>query len=118
VNQDLVSREAELRALRERLTHAAEGIAGDDSDDGELNSAAGDQHLADHAGEMVDREIDETLEENADHVVQEIDLALQQIADGTYGTCAVCGAPIPAERLEAIPYATLCIEDKRLKERG
>lgn len=115
---DLAGREAQLRDLRARLMSAAEGIAGDDSDDGELNSAAGDQHLADHASEMIDREVDETLEENAEHVIQEIDAALQQIADGTYGTCIVCGAVIPEERLDAIPYATLCIEDKRRKERG
>ncbi len=115
---DLKAREAELRSLRHRLLSAAEGIVGDDADDGELNSAAGDQHIADHASEMIDREVDETLEENAEHVIQEIDEALQQIADGTYGTCLVCGDPIPEERLEAIPYATLCIEDKRKKERG
>ncbi len=115
---DLEAREAQLRVLRDRLTNAAEGIASDDADDGELNSAAGDQHIADHASEMIDREVDETLEENAEHVIQEIDAALQQIADGTYGTCLICGQSIPEERLEAIPYATLCIEDKRRKERG
>jgi RNA polymerase-binding transcription factor len=118
VTVDLESREAELRALRRRLTTAAEGIADDDTDDGEINSAAGDQHLADHASEMLDREVDETLEENAEHVVAEIDAALQQIADGTYGTCSVCGEEIPEERLAAIPYATLCIDDKRRLERG
>ena len=34
----------------------------------EINSATGDQHLADHASEMLDRELDDTLEENAEHV--------------------------------------------------
>jgi RNA polymerase-binding transcription factor DksA len=118
VTVNLANREAELRSLRERLSHAAVGIVGDDIGEGELNSAAGDQHLADHASEMVEREVDETLEENAEHVIEEIDAALARIADGTYGTCSVCGAPIPEERLDALPYATLCLEDKRMRERG
>ena len=44
--------------------------------------------------------------------------ALQRIERGTYGTCAACGAPIPEERLDAVPYATLCLDDKRRQEHG
>lgn len=115
---DLGRREAELRALRERMVAAAAGIVADDENTGELNSAAGDQHPADHASGMVDRELDESLEENAEHVIGEIDEALRRIEAGTYGTCAVCGGTIPEERLDVVPYATLCIEDKRRLERG
>ena len=43
--------------------------------------------------------------------------ALGRIEDGTYGLCTVCGRPIGEERLEAVPYATLCIDDKRALER-
>ena len=49
-------------------------------------------------------------------MLREIDLALARIDEGTYGTCAVCGAEIPEERLAAVPYATLCIEDRRRQE--
>lgn len=35
--------------------------------------------------------------------------ALRRLDDGTYGICARCAAPIPYERLEAIPHARLCI---------
>lgn len=115
---DLETRRAELVALRERILAAAEGLLSDDADSGELNTAAGDQHLADHASDVLDRELDETLEENADHVVSEIDVALELIAAGTYGTCTACGEAIPEERLAAVPYATLCVEDKRKLERG
>ena len=114
---DLGTRRAELVALRERLTSAAEAVQQDDDGAGELNNAAGDQHFADHASEVFDRELDDSLEENAEQVVHEIDLALARIDDGTYGTCAVCGADIPEERLAAVPYATLCIEDRRRQER-
>ena len=47
-----------------------------------------------------------------------IDAALQRIEAGTYGKCVNCGAPIPEERLEAMPWATLCIDCKRKEERG
>ena len=116
---DTDARRQELFALRARLLTAAEDLVHDDDDDGgELSSAGGDQHLADHATDMVDREIDDSLEENADRVVQEIDEALRRLDDGTYGTCAVCGEQIPEERLAAIPYATLCVRDKRAREHG
>ena len=114
----LEERKIELLALRERVERAAQDIASDDDDDGELSSAAGDQHLADHASDMLDREVDDSLEENAEQIVHEIDIALARIEDGTYGTCARCGKEIPDERLDAVPYATLCVDCKRLEERG
>ena len=113
---DLDERRGELLALRSRVLGAAHDIVEGDVDDGELSNAAGDQHLADHATEMVDREVDESLEENAEQIVYEIDLALARIDDGTYGQCARCGQQIPAERLDAVPYATLCVSCKQLEE--
>ena len=113
---DLEQRRAELLRLRERLHHAAEDITADDVGEGELSSAAGDQHLGDYATDMVDRELDESLEENAERVIEEIDKALRSIDEGSYGTCTVCGAMIPDERLAAVPYATLCVDDRRKQE--
>jgi RNA polymerase-binding protein DksA len=113
---DAKARREELLSLRARLLTAAEDLVADDDDDGELSSASGDQHLADHATDMVDREIDDSLEENAERVIQEIDDALARLEDGTYGTCPVCGEQIPEERLAAVPYATLCVKDKRAQE--
>ena len=77
-----------------------------------------DNHIADAATITVSREIDTTLEENSEHVLGAIDEALARIDEGSYGLCARCGKPIAEERLEAIPYATRCIECKRLEERG
>ncbi len=83
---------------------------------GELVTA--DQHLADTATETFDRELEYGLEENAEHVLGEIDAALARIEKGTYGICTNCGQPISEERLEALPYATLCINCKRRAERA
>jgi DnaK suppressor protein len=85
---------------------------------GELVSGSADQHMADTATETVDREIDYTLEEHDERLLEAIDAALVRIDVGTYGQCVNCGAPIAPERLEAMPWATLCIECKRREERG
>lgn len=85
---------------------------------GELVSGSADQHPADTATETVDREIDYTLEEHDGRLLESIDAALARIDAGTYGTCVNCGRAIAPERLEAMPWATLCIDCKREEERG
>jgi DnaK suppressor protein len=77
-----------------------------------------DQHLAETATATVDREIDYTLEENSEHVLAYIDAALKRIESGTYGRCVNCDKDIGEERLAALPWATLCIDCRRLEERG
>ena len=77
-----------------------------------------DSHLADSASETLDRSIELSLEDNADHLIAAIDAALGRIEAGTYGQCERCAQPIAEERLEALPWATKCIECKRLEERG
>ncbi|MBI4583765.1 MAG: TraR/DksA C4-type zinc finger protein [Planctomycetes bacterium] len=46
----------------------------------------------------------------------QIDHALMKIEDGTYGLCEECHGEIPFDRLEALPFATLCIACKRKQE--
>jgi RNA polymerase-binding protein DksA len=75
-----------------------------------------DNHIADTATVTYDRELDYTLEENSEHVLAEIDAALKRIDDGTYGQCTNCGKQIAPERLEARPWATLCIDCQRQRE--
>ena len=77
-----------------------------------------DNHLADAATTTFDRELDSTLEENSGRMHAAIDEALKRLEEGTFGTCARCGQPIAEARLEAMPYATKCIDCKRLEERG
>jgi len=84
----------------------------------ETQEIPSDNHPGDVATITLDREIDYTLEENEERLIAEIDTALQRIEDGTFGMCASCGQPIGAERLEAVPYTTQCIDCKRKEERG
>jgi RNA polymerase-binding protein DksA len=108
-----------LLAERKRVADAISYLHEENSrshDDAE--EEAFDNHIADAASNTLNREIDTTLEENSEHVLKAIDAALQRIDDGNFGICARCGRPIAEERLEAMPYATKCIECKRLEERG
>ena len=93
-----------------------------DENSGALSEDAGeetayDNHLADTATETYDRELDYTLEDNSEEVLRAIDAALGRIEDGTYGVCTDKGEQIPLERLEARPWATLCIDCQRERER-
>ncbi len=68
---------------------------------------------ADWEEQAVDLADDEALEGVDDVLraeIQQIRLALLRIENGSYGTCAVCGEPIGAERLKARPIATRCIK--------
>jgi RNA polymerase-binding protein DksA len=107
-----------LEEEKARLMHAVGFLVrenpGSISDElGELAEGGTDNHLGDTATAMYDRELDDGLEEGARETLVEIDAALQRIEDGTYGICEVCGKPIGAERLSAIPWARLCIDDQR-----
>jgi RNA polymerase-binding transcription factor len=48
-----------------------------------------------------------------DAKLQDVERALGKLDEGSYGTCDVCGRPIGAERLEAIPWAVMCLDDAR-----
>jgi DnaK suppressor protein len=80
-------------------------------------SGGSDNHLADIATYTYDRELDSTLEGAEGEHLSHIEAALKRIEDGTYGICENCGKPVSPERLEAMPWATLCIDCKRLAER-
>jgi RNA polymerase-binding transcription factor DksA len=112
----------ELLEERARVEAAIAGLReshpGSLDDEVEEISAGSDNHVGDTATATLGREIDYTLGENSEHVLSEINGALKRIDDGTYGTCGACGGEIAPARLEAYPWASLCIDDARKAERG
>jgi RNA polymerase-binding protein DksA len=84
----------------------------------EAQQGPSDNHPGDLATITLDREIDYTLEENEERVIAAIDAALERIENGSFGTCQGCGQAIAADRLEAVPWTTQCIDCKRKEERG
>jgi DnaK suppressor protein len=73
--------------------------------------------LADIASSDIDRNTLEALEKVEVSRLNRIDAALARIKTGKYGVCMSCGSKIPTERLEAIPYALLCVKCQSSEER-
>jgi DnaK suppressor protein len=57
----------------------------------------------------IERELAMACAARAREAIEDIQHALARIRTDTYGACELCGAPIPFERLEAIPQARLCV---------
>jgi RNA polymerase-binding protein DksA len=101
-----------LEAERRRVTAAIDNLRNENPGtvEDETGDETHDQHFSDVATAMHDRELDYTLTDNETQLLGAIDAALRRIDDGTYGLCTNCGKPIAEERLEALPWASLCID--------
>jgi RNA polymerase-binding protein DksA len=105
-------RETYLRQARD-LAAEAEALASE--------REPGDTQFDEESGEgdtlNVERERDLALSASATQAVEEIDRALRRMDGGSYGICERCGKKIAVARLEALPFAALCIECKSREER-
>lgn len=72
--------------------------------------ASHDQHPADMATDLVEREKAFSVLDLANAALHELEDAFRALEDGTYGRCAVCNQPIPDARLLARPEARHCLE--------
>jgi RNA polymerase-binding protein DksA len=90
------------------------------SESEEFQELVGDidpKDLADVAADDIDKKTLEALNEQEIKRLRLIDSALSRIHNGRYGLCMRCGKKIRTERLEAIPYALMCIDCKNSDER-
>jgi YteA family regulatory protein len=76
-----------------------------------------DNHPADIGTEVYQRSRDVAEHDRLLHRIDAIDAALQRFDQGEYGKCEHCGKDIPFERLEAMPYTTVCTECSREEEK-
>ena len=65
------------------------------------------------ASQVFEQQRDLALRERSRAELVRVDAALRAIDDGTYGTCVSCGNLIAPERLEAIPWSSMCIDCAR-----
>jgi RNA polymerase-binding protein DksA len=105
---------AELEQQRENLRKEIVEQGGDaDSDDAAIDVERG---FADSAHSTAERarllSVMKALRSN----LRWVDRALTKMELGTYGTCERCGNPVGIERLEALPWAILCIDCKQKGE--
>jgi len=108
--QYLLRLQASLRTAA-RSSESEESDLRDDATDGALESEDDAQKLAalELDGNLVVRDLER---------LERVDRALQKIAEGTYGISDLSGAPIPRERLEAVPEALYTLTEERGRERG
>lgn len=76
-----------------------------------------DNHPADVGSEVYQRSRDVAEHDRLGHRVEAIDDALERYNKGNYATCEHCGQEIPYERLEVLPYTTVCAECSREEEK-
>jgi RNA polymerase-binding protein DksA len=115
MDQELVAR------MEKSLTDLKMGIIANlvasNKDFKEIVEGMDPKDLADSASDDIDRKMIEALGSQELKRLKLIDSALTRIQQGKYGLCVKCGKRIPQERLEAIPYALMCIECKIAEER-
>ena len=66
-------------------------------------------HMADAGSDNFEQEFTLSLMENDGGTLSQIETSLERIEEGTYGQCEEGAMKIPKSRLNAIPYATLCV---------
>jgi DnaK suppressor protein len=116
----------DLRAYRERLEAELAELQHQRADLEEatevsLPDATGevafDEEFADAGSFTFERERDLSLVDNARDLIGKVEHALGRIEAGSFGRCEACDGAIEAERLDALPYATLCLADARRRVR-
>jgi len=98
--------------LRAEVEELDEAIAGEGRDPGDLSRVP--THSADHDSEGLG--VEEAMERNQVALLNAVEAALGRIEAGDFGRCGECGAVIPSQRLNAIPYAAFCVDCERARE--
>ena len=101
-----------LEELKRDLRHQLEEL-GANPDSDSLEGDRFDPGFADSAHSTAERGRTLVLVERLRDQLADVRTALKRLDDGTYGTCSNCGDPIPQERLEALPYSSLCVSCKQ-----
>jgi RNA polymerase-binding transcription factor DksA len=115
IRQVLAAEAARLAAIRDDTRSASELDIDQQMESGGEISVA-DQHPADAGTETQYREQSLSLLEQIEAEMNDIEHALQKLADGTYGKCDVCGEAIGDERQKELPATALCIDHARQRD--
>ncbi len=122
-------KKADFKVYRERLLSLRARLRGDVNTmaDAALKKSRSDAngdlssmpiHMADIGSDNFEQEFTLSLMESDEDMLGRIEVSLERLEDGTYGQCEECGVRIPKARLNAIPYATLCIKCASDLEQG
>lgn len=103
----------QLEGQGERLRRLLDDLTGDRPEGDWTGTLAKPGDLADAAATRSTQDDVDSLISATRQRLQHVEAALARLDDGTYGICEVCGERISGERLEALPFTTVCIDDVR-----
>ncbi len=97
----LLQKKAELDDQMERLQELP----------GERGEISFGKRVGEGTSIAVDRLSQVAVHDKMQVTMVDVERAIAKLDDGTYGACDACGRPIGDGRLEALPWATLCVDD-------
>ncbi|MEE9297597.1 MAG: TraR/DksA C4-type zinc finger protein [Acidimicrobiia bacterium] len=107
----MLDAEQVLRDERDNLVHQLSELGA--TEDGDLRDDVDfGEGFADAAAATAKRTEVLGLVESLKRMLNDVDTALERIADGTYGTCSTCGKEIGTARLEFRPESIYCVDCK------
>ena len=115
---DLTLQRQRLLALRARLQGDMTQMEDNALNGNHNKTTSMPNHMAELGSDNFDTELTLSLLGNEKVVLGEIEAAIGRIEDGSYGQCETCGVKIPKARLEALPYAALCVQCASQQEEG
>ena len=112
-----MNRSKQIEIIRERLIEKRDEVfeAHRPSDDARLILSEHDIETEETAQKRSIEDILEILDEKGQKDIQAINSALRRMELGKYGSCEICGKSIEVERLEAIPWTSVCIKHARIE---
>jgi DnaK suppressor protein len=105
------------KLLQDEKSEIINTLIANNNDFKEIVDGMDPKDFADIASDDIDRKMIEMLGSQELKRLKLIESAQTRIKQGKYGHCIKCDRPIPPERLEAIPYALMCIDCKSEEER-
>lgn len=110
IKQQLLAKQTELQGNIADLTEAHPTPVG------AIEASEGPQDFEEVAVDFLETQQEQSTLVTIQALLTEVQQALERIDNGTYGTCVVCGQPIPERRLQAIPWAARCVKDEEQLE--
>ncbi len=105
-----------LLGKRQEIMREIEGNLGQSLTEDQQRRLESARDVGDQALMDLDRELGISLMEMRNRRRQAIDEALTRLNEGTYGICAECGIEVSEKRLEAVPFAKLCVQCQSRQE--
>jgi DnaK suppressor protein len=117
--EDLMNKK-QLQRFRNQLLGAKETLVDRvqkaETDGREADAEGEARDLADQASSSYTKELLFSKSNSDRQFLKKIEDALGRIEQGGYGECSVCEEAIGLKRLEAVPWATMCIKCQELQE--